>query len=79
MALDKDRTANFVGVMLASLRAQVGEAGARAERLGGAVARMTRARQTALAALETSRRRRAARERSLEQANDAIQGGGAGS
>lgn len=62
MEIDKDQAANFVGVMIATLRGEIGEATARAERLGAAVTHLRAARDNADEGLVESSRRRAARQ-----------------
>lgn len=54
--------ANFVGVLVASLKAEIAETSQRGERLSEAVAHNAGARETAAATLDTVRAQRARRE-----------------
>jgi hypothetical protein len=60
--MDKTMAANFVGVLVAALRAEIAETSQRGERLHEAVKHNAAAREGALAAIESIRAQRARRE-----------------
>ena len=70
MALDDDTIATFTGVLIAALRAEIGEASQRAERMSEAVRHAQAARDKAQMALEASSARRQAREDRLWRFDD---------
>ena len=70
MALDTDKVGAFVGVLIATLRAEIGEASQRGERLSSAVKHAKTAREHAEHALKQSRFRRAQREERVWRFSD---------
>jgi hypothetical protein len=71
MALDREKLGNFVGMLIATLRGEIGETSQRAERLGGALKELRAVREDAEARLRASRAQRAKREERLNRANEA--------
>lgn len=70
MALDTDKVGYFVGVLIATLRAEIGEASQRGERLAAAVKHNQTARERAEKTLSTSRFRREQREERVWRFSD---------
>ena len=69
--MDRQRLSRFTGVVVAALRAEIGETTARAARLETAVGRMRESRARAEAALSDSRAARATRAERARRARDA--------
>jgi hypothetical protein len=70
MALDNDKLAAFAGILISALRAEIGEANQRAERMREAVRHAGVSRDRARAAIEASSDRRQAREDRLWKFDD---------